>query len=518
MRRADDRADARQPALADERLAPLAHELRDVVPERSPVREREILDVGGAGVRGADEEEDARAVPAAGGEERLDRVEPQVRARGHRVGERRAVVARLEVAPRHTRATSSRCLRASRRAGRGDRPRARSRRPPRAPESRPSRAPRRTRTAASPRRRTARRRRRSPCRSERPRRGGGASEHRLAAQLHRQQVEPRIEPDDELAPLARDRLGEPVGEAAILDRRTDPTGYAARISCRLECRRSASSGGGLRRKPGDDEEICGVLGARTDGSATRRRCERGLAARAARPLRAGSSARRPARRRRRTPARSPARVRARGCRAAPNAAGRAPATRAATSSSAATRSRSRAASSNRRSRASRPKLGAERRERGREVVSLEVVRAREPRAARGACSRSARSGSASATTAQRLGSPLEVRRAGPAARASVRGWPQLADEAELLERRLELRPELAPLDPLERAERSLDGRPLAVAREVGTQPRPQVARLADVEDGVVPVAEEVDARRRRRAGDERSLRRGAAAPSAQRAR
>ena len=67
-------------------------------------------------------------------------------------------------------------------------------------------------------------------------------------------------------------------------------------------------------------------------------------------------------------------------------------------------------------------------------------------------------------------------------------------QAQLLERGLELRAELAPLDPLERAERRLDRGPLAAAREVRAEPRAEVSRLADVEHGVVPVAEEVDAR------------------------
>ncbi len=67
-------------------------------------------------------------------------------------------------------------------------------------------------------------------------------------------------------------------------------------------------------------------------------------------------------------------------------------------------------------------------------------------------------------------------------------------------------PSCAPLDPLERAERGLDGRPLPPAGEVGAEPRAQVARLADVEHRVVAVAEEVDARGRRGSGDERALR------------
>src|SRR5437667_247824 len=48
---------------------------------------------------------------------------------------------------------------------------------------------------------------------------------------------------------------------------------------------------------------------------------------------------------------------------------------------------------------------------------------------------------------------------GPRA-AGVRGRAELADEAQLLQAGLELRPEPAPLDPLQRAERRLDRRTL----------------------------------------------------------
>ena len=74
------------------------------------------------------------------------------------------------------------------------------------------------------------------------------------------------------------------------------------------------------------------------------------------------------------------------------------------------------------------------------------------------------------------------------------GRAQLADQPQLLERRLELRAGHAPLDALERAERRLDGRPLPVGAEVRAEPRAQVARAADVQHLVVRVAEEVDAR------------------------
>ena len=102
--------------------------------------------------------------------------------------------------------------------------------------------------------------------------------------------------------------------------------------------------------------------------------------------------------------------------------------------------------------------------------------------------------------------------------AGVRGRAQLAQQAQLLERRLELGAEHAPLDPLERAQRRLDRRPLPLGAEVRAQPRAQVPGPADVEHLVVAVAEEVDARLRRRAGRERSACPRAAAPAARRGR
>jgi hypothetical protein len=49
-----------------------------VVPERAPVRHGEILDVGAAGVRRLHDAEEARARPAARGDERLDRITAKV--------------------------------------------------------------------------------------------------------------------------------------------------------------------------------------------------------------------------------------------------------------------------------------------------------------------------------------------------------------------------------------------------------------------------------------------------------
>src|SRR5207247_7791557 len=62
-----------------------------------------------------------------------------------------------------------------------------------------------------------------------------------------------------------------------------------------------------------------------------------------------------------------------------------------------------------------------------------------------------------------------------------------------------------PLDPRERTDCRFDRRALARSGEVRAQPGAQVARLADIENRVVHVAEEVDARSRRRPGDEVTL-------------
>src|SRR3954447_15551172 len=96
----DHGADAREPALTDDVLAPLVHVRRDVVPERPAVRELRVLHVGRAGVRRLDEAEEPAAVAPARGEERLDRVAAEVRVDGQRVAERHAALPRLEVGGR----------------------------------------------------------------------------------------------------------------------------------------------------------------------------------------------------------------------------------------------------------------------------------------------------------------------------------------------------------------------------------------------------------------------------------
>ena len=89
--------------------------------------------------------------------------------------------------------------------------------------------------------------------------------------------------------------------------------------------------------------------------------------------------------------------------------------------------------------------------------------------------------------------------------ARVARRAELANQPELLERRLELRAEHAPLDPFGRAERRFDRRPLPVAPEVRPQPRSQVAGAADVQHLVAASAEEIDARPGRRAEREVAL-------------
>src|SRR5439155_7321297 len=82
---------------------------------------------------------------------------------------------------------------------------------------------------------------------------------------------------------------------------------------------------------------------------------------------------------------------------------------------------------------------------------------------------------------------------------------QLADQAHLLERRLELGSGDVPLDPVERRQRRLDRRALAFAAEVGAKARAQIAGAADVEHLSVAVAKQIDPRARRSAVCKRTL-------------
>ena len=90
--------------------------------------------------------------------------------------------------------------------------------------------------------------------------------------------------------------------------------------------------------------------------------------------------------------------------------------------------------------------------------------------------------------------------------ARVRRRSQVAEEPQLLERRLELGARLAPLDPLERAERRFHRGPLPLAGEVRAKACAQLPRAADVQRHPTGAPEHVDAGARRRARDERALR------------
>ena len=213
MRRADDRADARQAALADEVLAPLRDEARHVLPERLPVREREILDVRHALVRRLDEAEDARPFAPAGGDERLERVEAEIRVDGHRVGDRRPALAGFQVGggigPRRRADVSALRVGDDDQAGRA-RVRANV-----LERLHPGRA---ERLEEGELRLHADRVRGDRVDHAAAEAGAGvgclaAAEPGLARELERQQLRHRVEPDEELAPLALDGFGEP-------DRRT----------------------------------------------------------------------------------------------------------------------------------------------------------------------------------------------------------------------------------------------------------------------------------------------------------
>src|SRR5262249_17971512 len=97
IRRTHHEPDAREPSLADELLAPLPRELSDAVPDDVSVAQAEVLDVRAAGVRRLRHHEQAGPVALARGEKGLDRLAPEVRIDGDRVGHGRPGVARLDV-------------------------------------------------------------------------------------------------------------------------------------------------------------------------------------------------------------------------------------------------------------------------------------------------------------------------------------------------------------------------------------------------------------------------------------
>ena len=93
----------------------------------------------------------------------------------------------------------------------------------------------------------------------------------------------------------------------------------------------------------------------------------------------------------------------------------------------------------------------------------------------------------------------------PATATRIRIRREVANQAHLVECRLQLRPGLAPLDSRKRTKGCFDSGPLAPTREVRAEPRAEVAGAADVEHDVVAIAEEIDTRSGRCPGDERPL-------------
>ena len=87
----------------------------------------------------------------------------------------------------------------------------------------------------------------------------------------------------------------------------------------------------------------------------------------------------------------------------------------------------------------------------------------------------------------------------------VRRRSELAKKHELVERSLELAPAELPVDARERAERRLDGGPLAAAREVRAQPGAKIPGAPDVERLPACVTEDVRPGRGGCQGDERAL-------------
>ena len=163
------------------------------------------------------------------------------------------------------------------------------------------------------------------------------------------------------------------------------------------------------------------------------------------------------------------------------------------SSSASIRSRSRAASSKRRSRAKRfsfaRSFGS-----ASSSVSHSTPCKRPRRELRSLAARERSELGRLRGADHAVAAPTKIEVPVGAHRARIRRRAQLADQAKLLERRLELRAEHPPFDPFERGEGGLDGRPLTIRAKVRAQSRAQVASTADVENLVVCVAEEIDAR------------------------
>ena len=331
----------------------------------------------------------------------------------------------------------------------------------------------------------------------------------LAAELDRQQVDDGVEPDDELRSLPLDRVGETVGEG----RRRSGGGSGAHAakgipstSAQIASRSSAvtrSSGGGLRRNEATSRSSSTSSGPVERDACVGSREQRGGLRHDARPARQQADRSDPAVRERVCPdeARLPrGHDDTRAKRAQPLELlqrvddlleRRDPVAEARGVLEALVAPES-------------PHARAQRLERARPARRLWPASACAARRARLRLA-SGPSGVGSAVTLHRSPSEPEVDVTVGTRPARVRRRSQLAQQAELVERGLELRAGLRPLDALERAERRLDGRSLPAAGEVGAQPGAEVAGAADVERQLVAAAKDVDARPRRRARDERAL-------------
>ena len=83
--RADDRPHPAQAPLAGEPAGEAVDQGGEALVQR-PLGGRQVLDVGGAGVAGADQGEDPRPGRLGGGDQRLQRVEAEQRVGGEGVG------------------------------------------------------------------------------------------------------------------------------------------------------------------------------------------------------------------------------------------------------------------------------------------------------------------------------------------------------------------------------------------------------------------------------------------------
>src|SRR6266545_7036450 len=82
--------------LAHQILAPLAHELCDLLPDRPSVREDEVLYIRAALIGRFHDAEDPRPVPPAGTEVRVDRVAAEVGVDSEGIGKGLVPVRRLQ--------------------------------------------------------------------------------------------------------------------------------------------------------------------------------------------------------------------------------------------------------------------------------------------------------------------------------------------------------------------------------------------------------------------------------------